>query len=102
MGCIDLVRCVLVLRSGLSVVVWYQVGLSLFNYQDDARSNKHKIRTGCIILSVACLALLYFSIFSINGNFFLNLICIMCFDFFFYNACLKHYSFEAEFSGKVS
>jgi len=22
---------------------WYQADLSLFNYQDDARSNKHKI-----------------------------------------------------------
>jgi len=52
MSCIVLVRCVLVLRCGLAVVVWYpyagwskwhQVGLSLFNYQDDARSNKHKM-----------------------------------------------------------
>jgi len=23
--------------------IWHQVGLSLFNYQDDARSNKHKM-----------------------------------------------------------
>jgi len=22
---------------------WHQIGLSLFNYQDDARYNKHKI-----------------------------------------------------------
>jgi len=52
MGCIVLVRCVLVLRCGLAGVVWYpyegwskwhQVGLCLLNYQDDARSNKHKI-----------------------------------------------------------
>ena len=49
MGCIALVRCVLVLRCGLAGVVWYpdagfslQVGLYLFNYQDDAQSNKHK------------------------------------------------------------
>jgi len=82
MGCIALVRCVLVLRCGLAVVVWYpynttheitqqisrklvrmdvltsetcwalnneiikqghQFGLSLFKYQDDARSNKHNM-----------------------------------------------------------
>ena len=41
MGCIDLVRCVLVLRCGLTVVMWYpyagwstEVGLSLLNYVD--------------------------------------------------------------------
>ena len=44
----------LVLRCGLAGVVWcgirmqaeaciHQVGLSLFIYQDDARSNKHKV-----------------------------------------------------------
>ena len=52
MCCIALVRCVLVLRHGSAGVVWYpyagfskwhQVGLSLFNYQDDAWSNKLKI-----------------------------------------------------------
>jgi len=46
MGFIALVRCLLVLRCGLAAVVWYlDVGfsISLFNYQDDARSNKHKI-----------------------------------------------------------
>jgi hypothetical protein len=33
------------LLFGWGGVVWYPdaVGLSLFNYQDDARSNKHKI-----------------------------------------------------------
>ena len=40
MGCIALVRCVLVLRYGLAGVVWYPY--AGFNYQDDARSNKHK------------------------------------------------------------
>ena len=41
MGCIAVVRCVLVLRCGLAGVVWYpDAGFS--NYQDDAQSNKHK------------------------------------------------------------
>jgi len=40
MGCIALVRCVLVLRCGLAGVVWYpDAG---FSHQDDARSNKRK------------------------------------------------------------
>ena len=52
-GYTALVRCVLALRCGSAGVLWYpyagkikqltSVGLSLFNYQDDARSNKHKI-----------------------------------------------------------
>ena len=57
-GCIALVRCVLVLGCGLAGVVWCgirmqneevhqsvtSVGLSLFNYQDDAaRSDKHNL-----------------------------------------------------------
>ena len=29
---------------------WHQVGLSLFNYQDDARSSKHKINNPVFIL----------------------------------------------------
>jgi len=48
MGCIALVGCLLVLRCGLAGVECYpdagrKVGLSLFNYQDDVRSNEHKI-----------------------------------------------------------
>ena len=32
---------------------WHQVGLSLLNYQDDARSNKHKIsQEGLLVLTV--------------------------------------------------
>jgi len=29
---------------------WHQVDLSLFNYQDNARSNKHKVHKLCLTL----------------------------------------------------
>ena len=32
-----------IIKQIQAVSKWHQVGLSLFNYQDDARSNKHKI-----------------------------------------------------------
>jgi len=39
---------------------WRQVGLSLFNYQDDARSNKHKIQTILFLLTLTCGIVLIF------------------------------------------
>ena len=30
---------------------WYQVGLSLFDYQDDAQTNKHKKKLQIVSLS---------------------------------------------------
>jgi len=48
MGCVALVRCVLVLRCGLAGVVWCGIRMQAsayiqipHHYQDDARSNKH-------------------------------------------------------------
>ena len=39
--------------------MWYQVGLSLLNYQDDARSNKHKINISRFVHYLAVQKLLY-------------------------------------------
>jgi len=65
MSCIALVRYVLVLRCGLAGMVWCGIwtqaealhyfkkqvtsswSLSLSNYQDDARPNKHKVFFFC-------------------------------------------------------
>ena len=56
MCCIALARCVLVLRCGSDGVVWYPYAgeiikqvTSLFNYQDDAWSNKHKTIAVCTV-----------------------------------------------------
>jgi len=34
---------VLAFRFSVAMAVWHQVGFSLLNYKDDARSHKHKI-----------------------------------------------------------
>ena len=52
MGCIDLVRCVLVLRCGLAVVVWYLYALvpqPAYGYhtttaKSQRNTNTHRIR----------------------------------------------------------
>jgi len=40
------------LNNEMNKSKWHQVGLSLFNYQDDARSNKHKIEKTTLQISL--------------------------------------------------